>query len=263
MPFPPSARVLYDKNPLTEVICQLRFPPVLQIVADAPARFQNAVRGRGYPLYEVDDQSLQLPREFSAALAQLGGSLTIGPEHTAHKFLSEESDRFISLSREFLALTDSSYTRWERFIEHVELAQAALQEVYAPAFYTRVGLRYRDVIDRVKFELQDTPWQELINPALLGALGDAAIRDDVQEIQGSALIALPEPIGSLARLRHGLIRQPDSPQNYVVDVDFYLEGRSEPADVRGILDQFNREAGHLFRWAISPRLHGALGPTTI
>ena len=44
MPFPVTKRIIYKKNPLVEVICQLRFPPILSIDTEIPARFQGAIK---------------------------------------------------------------------------------------------------------------------------------------------------------------------------------------------------------------------------
>ena len=51
MPFPDSERVIYQRNPLLEVICQLRFPSILRIDSEAPAVFQERVR-KEYPMYQ-------------------------------------------------------------------------------------------------------------------------------------------------------------------------------------------------------------------
>jgi hypothetical protein len=48
MPFPAAERVTFQKNPLNEVICQLRFPPILKIDHHEPGRmsmvFRSALR---------------------------------------------------------------------------------------------------------------------------------------------------------------------------------------------------------------------------
>jgi len=51
MPFPDSKRAFYGKNPLEEVVCQLRFPPILRIEVETPAVFQDKVR-QVFPLYK-------------------------------------------------------------------------------------------------------------------------------------------------------------------------------------------------------------------
>jgi hypothetical protein len=54
--FPDSARVIYGKAPLTGVVCQLRFPPILRIESAPPADFQDRIREQ-FPLLERRPQS--------------------------------------------------------------------------------------------------------------------------------------------------------------------------------------------------------------
>ena len=45
MPFPEtSQKIIYKKNPLDRVICQLRFPPILKIDTELPDKFQESIR---------------------------------------------------------------------------------------------------------------------------------------------------------------------------------------------------------------------------
>ena len=44
MPFPKKDRIIFTKNPLTDVICQLRFPSILKIDTEVPAKFQDKIR---------------------------------------------------------------------------------------------------------------------------------------------------------------------------------------------------------------------------
>ena len=44
--FPSSEDVRLKNAPLAEVICQVRFPPVLRIGSEQPADFQERIRGR-------------------------------------------------------------------------------------------------------------------------------------------------------------------------------------------------------------------------
>ena len=50
MLFADYQRYQYARSPLVEVICQLRFPPILSINTEEPAQFQEAVR-RDFPRY--------------------------------------------------------------------------------------------------------------------------------------------------------------------------------------------------------------------
>jgi uncharacterized protein (TIGR04255 family) len=261
MPFPESKRVVFQQNPLVEVICQLRFPTILQIGSEEPAAFQNRVRA-DYPLYEKADRAGALPREISELLAQLPVPLPVqGP---THRFLTADSNRSIALGRDFLAVTEKNYKRWEGFREEVERAQRGVAEIYQPAFYSRIGLRYKDVIDRDKLGLADHQWDSLIKSFVIGVLGVAEVRDDVEGLVGQAQVRLDEVPGGFVRLRHGLIDVgPNGKKAYQIDVDCFTEERNESQDVFGVLDRFNRVAGNLFRWAITPQLHSALEPMDV
>lgn len=52
--FPETPRVIYAKNPLFEVICQLRFPAILKIDSEIPAGFQEKLRA-SFPLFREED----------------------------------------------------------------------------------------------------------------------------------------------------------------------------------------------------------------
>jgi len=65
--------LIYAKNPLEMVICQVRFPAILKISSEPPADFQEALR-REYPLFrEVPplDVGTGLPQELSAVMSKL------------------------------------------------------------------------------------------------------------------------------------------------------------------------------------------------
>src|SRR3989304_2154776 len=180
MPFPESQREVYSTNPLKEVICQLRFPTILEVSAQSPASFQNQLR-KNYPLYKLQDPIAGLPKEVADILAVL--PVPKPAQQPVHKFLTEDERRFISLSADFLALTETNYQRWERFEEEMENAEQAFRGIYEPSFYTRIGLRYQNVIDREELKLQDHPWSDLLNPSVIGELGAPEIAAQVEGIQ--------------------------------------------------------------------------------
>jgi uncharacterized protein (TIGR04255 family) len=268
MPFPESKRVVYQKNPLVEVICQLRFPTILEISAADPAGFQKKIRAR-YPLYSRQEEPgipreiAGIPKEIADFLAQLAVARPL--EDAPHRFLTGDSSRSISLTREFLAVADKSYARWEEFRREIELAKTALEEEYQPAFYSRIGLRYVDIIDKVRLGLSDESWDSLVNSSIAGILGAKELYHAVRQIHGEALMQCDDDgvPGGFARLRHGLVERPDGGQAYRIDADFFTTERSASADVFGALDRFNRLAGNFFRWAITRNLQDALEPREI
>ena len=261
---PESDRVLYKKNPLVEVICQLRFPTILRIREGHLADFQDRIR-KDYPIYTLQEPSIdipQLPKELATMLERV--NIAIPGGQSVHKFSTADSTRFISLSQDFLAVAEINYERWETFRAEIERAERSLREIYDPAFYSRVGLRYRNVISRQLLGIADVAWQDLLQPHITAELGDKALSSSVVKTQTSAIIRIPEIAGAQIMLIHGLTKQQGSEENcYGIDADFSIarkEGIHEPFE---LLDKFNRLAGRLFSWAITKKLHNAMEPRPI
>jgi len=256
MPFPESPRVIYRQNPLEEVICQLKFPPILKIDAEPPSVFQDAIRGE-YPfLQEVPAFALTLPAELASMIPGLAG---------AKSYLFESSDHVwkVTLNREFLSFSTTKYSRWEEFRERLLALIAHLQRIYEPPFFVRVGLRYRDTVKRSALNLQDVDWSELLQPWILGELSDPQVAPHVQQAFRDVLLSL-ELNGAQLRLRHGTVRAPAQEEStYAIDGDFFKDGPTETNHAVELLNGLNREAGNLFRWCITDRLHERLDPQLI
>jgi uncharacterized protein (TIGR04255 family) len=258
MPFPQSPRVIYGQNPLIEVICQLRFAPVLRIAAELPAGFQERIRGR-YPLFEqkIPEQQLELPPAIAKQVKiQLGA-----PGAVAYEFATDDEEWAIVLARDSLSLSTSNYRRWEEFRSNLSAAWKPFVEEYAPGKLTRIGLRYRDVIQRSEVGLTETPWQELLQPYIASELAAPGVRGEIEQVAHQIVIRLPEHDGRV-RVQHGFATNQETKEEcYLIDSDFYSERKTDPADAQAILDYFNQQSGRLFRWCITPRLHEAMRPT--
>jgi uncharacterized protein (TIGR04255 family) len=255
MPFPESPRVVYRQNTLEEVICQLRFPTILKIEAD-PTLFQERVRA-DYPLYKEADviAGPPLPPEIRSLL------LRASMPTITRQFFSADEHCTLGLNREFLALSTTRYERWEMFQARLVDAVTALQELFAPAFYSRTGLRYRNVIKRSALNLEDRPWAELLAPHIAGELATNLVADVIDGAHNT-VFRLDEN-GGQVRLQRALQKSENGELVYVIDADFFTEARTETANALAILDHFNRQARRLFRWCITPFLHEQLGPDPI
>lgn len=258
MPLKNSPRVVFARNVLDGVVCQLRFPPILSITAAEPASFQEAIRS-SYPLYRREE-GIGLPEELKEILAQFPAARMA--ETTRHIFSNESQTRSIVLAKDFIAIDEGSYTRWENFRGEIERAVSALVRSYQPAFFTRVGLRYRNTIDRSKLPAAATlHWDELIDAALLGLLSDAELKDSVSVMVTKTLLRFDPVKNASIGLQHGLRRnEDDSGFVYFIDADFFQETKSNYGQVFDCLAEFNRGAGNLFRHAITNTLYRALEP---
>lgn len=265
MPFPHSSRQSYSKNPIQEVICQIRYPTILDISTRPPADFQNLIRQQ-FPMF---DEGQPAPSGFLEGIPPEIAKLVEGPlTRTAltvplYKFSTSDHDKTITLTQDFLAFSSNTYDRWENFSAGFQYAEAAFKETYGPAFYSRVGLRYRDFVDRGELGLQEHRWSDLFNPEFIGVLGAGSTGEAVEESRSNALIRL-SGLSGVARIQHGFAkRSTDDQIVYSIDADFYKTDKTEIDHVGESLDIFNRCAGDFFRWAISDTLRDALGPTDI
>lgn len=257
MNFPESERVIYNRNPLIEVVCQLRFPPILKISHSEPVEFQDEVRLQ-YPLFEMKQS--QVPPDFLKVAQQFGLSL---PSEVAYSFKSEDQKWHLSITKDFIALTTSSYERYEQFKQRFEDAVKIFESIYKPSFYTRVGLRYQDLIIRSKLGIEDKQWSELIAKHIASELYDPELSPAIQTIVKNLVLTTEN--GQI-NLNHGLVKVKETQGSideiaYLFDADFYTEQKIEgDKNVWNILREFNQSAGKLFRSSITDTLHRALQP---
>ena len=155
MPFPEFKRVIFHKNPLDKVICQLRFPSILKIVKEIPADFQELIR-ENFPLFtEQPGISNEIPAKLRGAVPQeILNQISRFSDDKNYEFSSEDGIWKINLSSTFIALSAKKYERWEKFKDKLMLPLKTLEKVYKPSYFTRIGLRYVDIITRSKIGIK-------------------------------------------------------------------------------------------------------------
>ncbi len=255
MLFPESPRVSYARNPLEQVICQLRFPALLRIVAEPPVKFQEAIRQQFPILKERQQIAIEVPGELRKVIP---AELLASPADRAFDFASEDDSCTVSLAKGFLALSTSRYSQWEKFREKLRHVWTAFQSEYHPTHLIRVGLRYRNAISRKLLGLDGTPWRDLLKEHILGVLQEPSIVDKVKSSIQEVLLTAGSD--EQVRLRHGLWPGDPAEVPYVIDADFFTEEKVTCERAFDFLDRFNGDAGRLFRWCIEERLHTALQP---
>lgn len=258
--FPPSERVIYSNAPLVEVTFQVRFPSILRIEGEAPAVFQDRIR-RTFPLLERGapiglPQNLTLPPE----MMQFLGSAGVG---TVYRFLTGDRKSTVTLSPESLGFSTSEYHRWEEFLSDLRVSLNALCEIYEPAFFSRIGLRYIDAIDREVIGLSGVPWSRLFRPEILGELAVPVFERNLELAGRQLQVRLPDGGGSMV-LRHGIGRVAGREHpSYMIDLDFFRADRVEVSNAEPILHAFHELSGRAFRWTITDELRCALHPVPL
>jgi uncharacterized protein (TIGR04255 family) len=208
MPFPESERVTYRKHVLETVICQLRFPPILRIETELPARFQEAIRAQFPVLTQLGP--IDPGMGFPANMLNLVKSMLPVSISRTYEFSTVDGQWKVTLSKESIALECKGvYTTWEDFMGRFTAAIGALREEYAPPFYSRIGLRYVDVVRRSRLNLQGVAWRDLLNPQVAGELA-SQVSGDVVEATHVVVVKLNEQ-GDRVRMTHGLVstKEPD------------------------------------------------------
>ncbi|MGK7879513.1 MAG: TIGR04255 family protein [Crocosphaera sp.] len=253
-------RVIYERNPLIEVVCQLRFPTILKIAHQEPVEFQDEIRFQ-YPIFESNQQ--KIPSEIKNAVQQFGIPL---PGEQSYSFKSEDKQWELSITKDFIALKTSAYQRYEEFENRLREAVKIFERIYKPSFYTRIGLRYQDLIVPSKLKIDDVCWSDLISKTICAEIYDPVLGSSIHGIIKN--LTLEIEYGKV-NFKHGLVMVKDTEKSdeemaYLLDSDFYTENKIEGNEnVWKILKHFNKSARNLFRWSITDFLHKAMEPKPV
>ena len=260
--FSAEKRCHYRLSPIGEVICQLRFPEILTIAANAPVDFQEAIRSE-FPQFQRR-QEAGAPRITGAP-----GHFTLEnqPSTVNYQFASPDGLWRINLTSKFISLTCSRYHSWEEFAGKLDKPLAAFIRIYQPAYFERVGLRYLNFISRTQLGLEGIPFSQLIAPCYLGPM----MEEDVQEsaltrcsvdaemaIRGGCRVKLHAGPGLIKRGG-----QPDKEVKFIFDQDLYMPGQLAVNLSAGALQTLHAQANAIFRGAITDTLHDAMEPELI
>ena len=257
--FSNESRFVYRRNQLAEVICQLRFPEILSIEANAPVEFQEAIR-QEFPQFQRR-QELAPPK-----LTGVPGNMTVqnAPATTNYQFTSADGFWRVNLTGRFISLTCSRYTCWEDFAGKLDKPLAAFIQIYKLSYFERVGLRYLNFISREALGLTGLPYKELIVPCYLGPL----MEEDISETSvGRCTVDLEMAIRGGCRVKlhagPGHVKrgsQQDKEVRFIFDQDLYMPGKVPVSLSAAALQTLHSQAFSIFRGAITDRLHNAMQP---
>ncbi len=230
----------FKRNVLELAVCEFRFPTLLELSEPKPpAGFVHALR-KEYPHIERANE------------------LTFGAgsheSNTAHVFRSTKGDWSISLRQSMFALETKKYKDYEGFKRRVANVVSAASKVIDSDFFTRVGLRYVNVVD-----VGENPANDWINERLVGPLKDSAFMQ-VHDYSGKILMQSDDG-GAL--LQHGIRfsnlgkGENAAPPAYVIDIDIFRNDVLV-ADYEAVLDRMHQQAFDIFDWAIGEKLRERL-----
>lgn len=238
-PFPEVEEVRLGRSPLSEVICQVRFPAILRIDSEQPAVFQERVR-KHFPQLEIERGLIV---EGSPLRAE---PLTTTARPRVFHFRTADDATVLSLGADFVAASTTAYRHWQDFAQWVQLAVDALCAVYEPTYARRVGLRY---VNRIT--LENTGASSI--PELLGILRDpltALLREPCWGKPPAMLSQLRLPVSENEKLslRSGF-ESGDQPA-FVLDLDHFSEGQIPLREVMPLCHRYHELVYRAFRWCI-------------
>lgn len=251
-------RYLYSRPPLVETICQLRFPTILNIGAKEPAAFQEAIRHE-FPRYAVREER-PAPRLVHPGTPQQ--SVEQPPTIQNYNFISEDGLWKINLTRNFIALSTLRYTRWEDFAQRLDKPLAQFIQIYQPAPFERIGLRYVNAFSRKRLGLEDCSWRDLLEPPFLGPLDE---EDIVEASTTKCSVDLETSFVDGVRMKMhtgpGLLGdgKKDPEAKFILDGDFSVLGSLAPDRVPEKLEAMHEYAVRLFLGSMTNTLFTALG----
>jgi uncharacterized protein (TIGR04255 family) len=260
-------RVRYDKNPIAEVICQARFPAVAQFSECLPDELRSKLASLGYTKESKE-------QKFSISMTFGGGAQNQPALSNIFHFDSEKTPHRVSICPEFVALTCAKYWSWDEFRPLFIKAYAAVDGYLGDNTLVRLGLRYKDLIEREPLGLDGVPWSELIAPFLLGPLAAHSLsdqQDSSDELVSTFVSQATIPLDDcMLLLQSSLLRSMDSERTaFLIDSDFFIEASDgsrlsgEREKISEALTSLHTHAGSLFRRGITEKLHNALGPQAI
>lgn len=217
--------VPHPANQLDRVICQIRFPAVLEIDRRVD-EYQARVRGR-YPGYS---QSMAIPLNLADA-----------PVPKDHVFLSEDGRWSVMLSVSALSLTTTEYAGWDDFRDRFMDVATAVCEMFGIEGCHRVGLRYISAIRPSSAGIAEPkdslrrPYSDLIDFDLGRPIGSNIVLD--YEIRG----------GIRGRSAVGTIQFKDGEQGILIDDDTFTESFVAVKDLSDLLDDLNASSLEIFR----------------
>ncbi|MBR2132417.1 MAG: TIGR04255 family protein [Oscillospiraceae bacterium] len=259
-------RTHFARPQLAEVICQLRFSPILSIDTNEPAEFQEAIRAM-FPRYVVGKDQLP-PRVVGAGTPQAKFEPPVSVNN--YHFLSADNRWKLNLTRGFISLSTVAYPGWETFAKQIDQPLAEFIRIYQPAFFERIGLRYMNIISRAALDLEDMPWSSLITAPYLGPLAQEDVRDsDVIKTTIQTELRVNNSCHAKIQAGPGLVKRnipnapPDNEVKFIFDLDLSMPGQSEPRMAAAALEMLHQQSYSIFQGAITDELRQAMQPQEI
>lgn len=212
------AKLKLANSPLSLVLCQVRFSPLLAM-ADYIPKVQDQLRLRGYPV------NASTPvREL-----QLGPGGATARDRVHWEFMAKDRRSSVVVTEGFVVLQTTAYDDFETFIDQLKMVVSTLNTVVGGLLVQRIGLRYVDAIIPAK----DETWRRYVQPCLHGFESELFREDGVLRLhQTVAKTGVGTMLVRLHQNRDGRVLPPDLGTGALLAPS----GRAEPGELITLLD---------------------------
>ena len=145
---------------------------------------------------------------------------------------------------------------------------AAFIETCQPSYFSRVGLRYMNALNKDAVGLEESSWRELIAPGYLGLMADEdSARQNFIKCEQTVTATMPGGAKANIKCGPGLLRKVDNRTRqveelkvFLLDLDVFFDGKMPLGQVAGALNIVHDNAGSLFAGAVRRPLLDAMEP---
>lgn len=238
--FPSKPDIQLENPPLVEVVCQVRFPPILRIASEEPSEFQERIRDQ-FPNVELEHGFLvRVPGPGAM------GTPTAEPQTRTYRFRTPDAQTAISLAVDFYALSSNRYSNWEEFAKYLRSTHEAIQRVYKPTYSMRIGLRYINRLTPANTGCQTVAEMfDLLRPELTCQARSEAW-NEVAEMRSRLVLTDRDAKLSLGT---GYGEEQGMPF-FLLDFDYYEEGQLGLDNLVERCSRYNDVIYRVFRWCI-------------
>lgn len=249
--FPERPEVRLQRPPLVEVLCQVRYPPILRISKEEPIDFQERIRHR-FPELEIEQPlKLNIPGLVGSGL------VSAEAQPRLYRFKAPDDQTAAALAVDFYALSTNRYRHWKMFAEDLSLVHDAVMSVYRPAYGTRIGLRYVNRLDPTTTDLVSAEQIfDLVRPELTALLRGSAWSEPSDFL--SQLVLSDKAAKLTLRTAYG---QEEGQPFLLLDFDYFEEGRVELTDLIQRCTRYHDAIYRAFRWSFVDESLEVFGPT--
>lgn len=263
MPFEQKPRVRFHNDPLVEVVCQFVFVSEIDEIgnghADKLVRLHDAIKNK-LPLFKRSKNvSLEVNTD-TQSVSQV--------ETPIYEFSSIDESVNVVISPNSVSCTTTKYESKETFFAYIFSVYEALESLNLVLPIKRIGLRYKDVIQRSKLAIEgeSIQWGELLKSSLVSILEEEELaKTKIIGTQSNFTLVL-DSIGKNAKMNVscGIVHHAQTrEQCFMIDSDYFIEGIFDYDSASDFLHRANVKARDFFQWCITDKLYEALKPERI